>query len=138
MYNTKCTPYESNPLYGIMAVSFLCSGVNGVSNVSTKLESTVLQWKQTLNTDYPDCITSYSIGWNGVTYNTTDIVTCLTRELLNDSGFPFCMNTSVTVTPMTPMGLLAGRDSTADVSLIAPGNNNQMPNILYYILSQIL
>ncbi|XP_064393448.1 uncharacterized protein LOC135340944 isoform X1 [Halichondria panicea] len=96
------------------------SGVNGVSNVSTKLESTVLQWKQTLNTDYPDCITSYSIGWNGVTYNTTDIVTCLTRELLNDSGFPFCMNTSVTVTPMTPMGLLAGRDSTADVSLIAP------------------
>ncbi len=73
------------------------------------------------NTDYPGCITSYSIGWNGMTYNTIDIATSVTTELLSASGFPFCTTTSVTVTPVTPMGLLTGRDSSADVSLISPG-----------------
>ncbi len=97
------------------------AGVSGVSDVSTNLERTVLQWNQALNTDYPDCITSYSIGWNGMTYNTVDTATSVTRELLSASGFPFCMSTSVTVAPVTPMGLLVGRDSTAGVSLISPG-----------------
>ncbi len=73
------------------------------------------------NTDYPDCITSYSIGWDGMIYNTTDTATSVIRELLSASGFPFCTTTSVTVTPVTPMGLLAGRLSTASVSLISPG-----------------
>ena len=109
-----------------MVVPFLCSGVNGVSNVSTYSENTVLRWNQTLNTDYPDCITSYSIGWDGMTYNTTDTNTSVTRELLSASGFPFCRNTSVTVTPVTPMGLLAGRDSSSEVSLISPGKNNPL------------
>ncbi len=95
--------------------------VNGVSSVSTNSERTVFQWGQMPNTDYPDCITSYSIGWDGMTYNTADTSTSVTRELLSVSGFPFCVTTSVTVTPVTPMGLLAGRDSTADVSLISPG-----------------
>ncbi len=81
----------------------VCSGVNGVANVSANSESTVLQWDQMPNTDYPDCITSYSIGWNGMTYNTADTNTSVTRELLSASGFPFCRNTSVTVTPVTPV-----------------------------------
>ncbi len=97
------------------------AGVNGVYDVSTNLERTVLQWNQALNTDYPDCITSYSIGWNGMTYNTADTATPVTRELLSASGFPFCRNTSVTVTPVTPMGLLDGRDNTSNISLISPG-----------------
>ncbi len=92
-----------------------------VENVHTNSERTVLQWDQMPNTDYPDCITSYSIGWNGMTYNTIDTVNSVTRKLLSASGFPFCTTTSVTVTPVTPMGLLTGRDSTADVSLISPG-----------------
>ena len=95
--------------------------VNGVSSVSTNSERTVLQWDQMPNTDYPDCITSYSIGWDGMIYNTIDTATSVTRELLSASGFPFCATTSVTVTPVTAMGLLARRDSTADVSLISPG-----------------
>ncbi len=66
------------------------AGVNGVVNVSNNSESTVLQWDQIPNTDHPDCITSYSIGWNGMTYNTTDTATSVTRELLSASGFPFC------------------------------------------------
>ncbi len=113
------------------------SGVNGVANVSTNSENTVLQWDQMANTDYPDCITSYSIGWSGMTYNTNNTSTLVTREILSASGFPFCTTIFVTVTPVTPMRLLAGRDSTADVSLISPGINKQMHNILYYILSQI-
>ena len=117
--------------------SFLSSGLNGVFNVRNNSLRTVLQWNQTLNTGYPDCITNYSIGWNGMTYNTPDAANFVTRELLIASVFPFCATTNVTVTPMTPMGLLAGRDSTSDVSLISPGINNQMHNILYYILSQI-
>ncbi|XP_064393477.1 uncharacterized protein LOC135340957 isoform X2 [Halichondria panicea] len=97
------------------------SGVNDIiSNVHTNSERTVLQWDQLTNIDYPDCITSYSIGWNGITYNTIDTATFVTRELLRASGFPFCTTTSVTVTPVTSMELLAGRNSTADVSLISP------------------
>ena len=72
------------------------------------------------NPDYPDCIISYSIGYNGMTYNTADTATSVTREIL--IGFPFCITTSVTVTPVTPMGLLDRRDSTANVSLVSPGN----------------
>ncbi len=58
-----------------------------------------------------------------MTYNTADTATSVIRELLSTSGFPFCMSTSVIVTPVTPMGLLDGRDSTADISLISPGKN---------------
>ncbi len=97
-------------------------GVNGVANVRNNAERTVLQWDQILTTDYPECITKYSISWNGMTYDTTNNATSVTRDVL--SGFPFCVTTSVTVTPVTPMGLLAGRDSTSNVSLIAPGKNN--------------
>ncbi len=112
---------ENNLLYGIMVAPFLCLGVNGVSNVRTNSERTVLQWDQTFNNGYPDCITSYSIGWNGMTCNTADTAISVTRELLSASGFPFCTTTNVTVTPVTPMGLLTERDSTADVILISPG-----------------
>ncbi len=97
-----------------------------------------MQWDQLPNTGYPDCITRYSIGWNGTTYNTSDTAISVTRELLSASEFPFCIPTNVTVTPVTPMGLLAARGSTSDVSLISPGKNNKkVYNILYYILSQI-
>ncbi len=96
-------------------------------------ERTVLQWDQMLNTGYPDCVTSYSIGWNGVTFNTADTTTFVTREILSTSGFPFCTTTFVTVTPVTPMGLLAGRDSTSDVSLISPGNNYHQNNMMYCV-----
>ena len=113
--------------------SFLCSGLNGVTNVRTNSERTVLQWDQMLNIDYPDCITNYSIGWNGMTYNTTDTATSVTRELLSASEFPFCMTTSVTVTPVTPMGLLDGRNSTSDVSLISPGIIKKKLSHVYYI-----
>ncbi len=97
--------------------------VNGVSNVGANSERTVLQWDQMPNTNYPACITSYSISWSGVTYNTTDTSTSVTRDQLNASGFPFCTITSVTVTPVTPIEVLAGRESTANVSLIAPGKH---------------
>ncbi len=53
----------------------LSAVVNGVS--STNSERTVLQWYQTPNTDYPDCITSYSIVWNGMTCNIIDTATYL-------------------------------------------------------------
>ncbi len=111
--------------------------VSGVSNVHTNSERTVLQWDQVPNTDYPDCITSYSVGWNGMTYNTIDTVNSVTRKLLSASGFPFCTSTSVTVTPVTPMGPLSRRDSTADVSLISPGiTNNIYYN--YYCIHKLL
>ncbi len=111
-----------------MTIHMFSAGVNGVSSVSTNSERTVLQWDQMPNTDYPDCITSYSIGWNGMTYNTIDTATSVTRELLSASGFPFCMSTSVTVTPVTPMGLLDGRDNTSNISLISPGRDNLFCN----------
>lgn len=96
--------------------------VNGVSNVRANSERNVLQWDQIPNTNYPTCITSYSITWGaGVTYSTTDTTTSVTRDQLSAASFPFCMTTSVTVTPVTPMELLAGRESTGDISLIAPG-----------------
>ncbi len=107
-------------MYIIIVIQLVCAGVNGVANVRTNSERTVLQWDQMVNTGYPDCITSYSIGYNGMTYITNDTTTTsVTRELL--SGFPFCTTTSVIVTPVTPMGLLDGRDSIANVSLISPG-----------------
>ena len=97
------------------------AAVNGVANVRANSERTVLQWDQMNNINLNYCITTYSIGWNGMTYITADTATSVTRELLSASGFPFCMTTSVTVTPVTPMGLLAGRDSTSSVILISPG-----------------
>ena len=73
-----------------MFTLYLCLGLNGGANVITNSERTVLQWDQMPNTGYPDCITSYSIGWNGTTYNTSDTAISVTRELLSASGFPFC------------------------------------------------
>ncbi len=118
-----------NLMHACMFTPYLSLGLNGVANVITNSERTVLQWDQMPNTGYPDCITSYSIGWNGTTYNTSDTAISVTRELLSATGFPFCTTTSVTVTPVTPMRLLAGRGSTSDVILISPGINNQMYNI---------
>ncbi len=80
-----------------MSINMFSAGVSGVSDVSTNSESTVLKWDQMTNTGYPDCITSYSIGWNGMTYNTNDTTRSVTRELLNASGFPFCTTTSVKI-----------------------------------------
>ena len=79
-----------------------------------------MEWDQQNNPGYDTCITSYSVSWNGLSYNTTDTNTTVSARQL--TGFPFCVNTSVTVTPMIGMGPLTGVSASSDLYLVDPGN----------------
>ncbi len=79
----------------------------------------VVQWEQQDNVDFPTCITSYTVSWND--NNLTTNYTSVTREALNEAGFPYCQNIPITVTPVTPLGPLSGVSATTYASLVSPG-----------------
>ena len=104
----------------IRSISLYCLVVGSVETVRTNPEKTVLQWDHQVNPLYPSCISSYSIEWNGGSYNTSDSTTSVSRDQL--TGFPFCQNTLVTVTPHTRVRPLTELSNSSVVNLIDPGN----------------
>ena len=94
--------------------------MGSVETVRNNQEETVLQWDHQMNPLYPSCVSSYSIEWNGESFNTSDPTTSVSRDQL--TGFPFCQNTSVTVTPLTRVRPLTELNDSFVVNLINPGN----------------
>ncbi len=115
----------------IFQVSVSCCGLrvenfsvlNGVNNVMVNQEGSTLQWGQQENVDYPTCIVSYTVSWNGNEFSTGNTSPSATREDLNAAGFPYsvCQNIPITVTPVTPMGPLTGVSAAVDATLVSPG-----------------
>ena len=85
----------------------------------TNQERSALEWDQQSNPGYDTCITSYTVSWNGMSYDTPNTNTMVSAGQL--TGFPFCQDTLVTVIPVTGIGPLTGASASSIVTLIDPG-----------------
>ena len=94
--------------------------LNGVSNVRTT-PSTV-EWDQLGSGLESQCITHYRLTWAGGMYDTPNNSTSVSATVLSSAGFPYCQTVMVTVTPVTPIGVVTGGSGRAMAMLQHPGD----------------
>ena len=94
--------------------------LNGVSNVRTT-PSTV-EWDQLTSGLESRCITHYRLTWAGGMYDTPNSSTSVNAAVLSSAGFPYCQTVMVTVTPVTPIGVVTGGSGSAMAMFQHPGD----------------
>ena len=94
--------------------------LNGVSNVRTT--PSTIEWDQLGSGLESQCITHYRLTWAGGMYDTPNNSTSVSATVLSSAGFPYCQNVMVTVTPVTPIGVVTGGSGSTMVMLQHPGD----------------
>ena len=105
---------------------------NLVTNVSTALPLTTrLSWNLESTPQLPDCVVNYSLSFNGNRFITSNTY-ILPIELLNNYGFPVCMNQPLKISPIIPaIGDIDSSSSTVMIR-VEEGLCNLHIMLIYY------
>ena len=101
-----------------LILSTFAAGLQGVAHVRINPSSTI-EWTQLSNGALSNCITGYTVSWNGgeLMTNTSSV----SAADLSGRGFPYCQTLSVTVTPSTSIGPVTTGAGTSNILFRHPG-----------------